>query len=567
MKTKNLVIYALAAGTLALVQGCGGLGKMDKLKEELNAKVEPDPLIVRGDSVEINLSGKFPEKYFHKKVIVEGTPVLVWEGGEVAYDMQGYQGEDAAGNYEVIPYEAGKSFSYTDKVAYTPAMENMSNLELRIKGSKGSKTQEFDPIPLAPGVITTPYLIQNDDKPVMSKDNFQRVLSFTKEGTINFAYNSSVVRPGETRDDDMKALEAFIKECAAADSLVLTGTNVDAYASPEGEISLNEDLALERSQNANKVIAQMIKKAKMEVEEGFYGDSPKGEDWDGFKELMEASNIEDKNLILRVLEMYKDKTKREEEIKNIAKTYKEIEKEILPQLRRSQITLKYNVEGYTDEELKVLCKSNPDILTVEELLYSATLFENLNDKLEIYESTERIYPTDYRGINNVGYILFMQNKKEEAASQFEKAYAVKQAPEVSNNMGIVARMNGDRDAALDYYASASGAGDAVAYNKGLVYIQQGDYSSAISNMGGTNSFNTALVKVLNGDNSGAKAAMDNSGDDSAIAHYLRAIIAARSGSSADVLKHLADAIAKDSTLKAKAMNDLEFRDYKAQFNF
>jgi tetratricopeptide (TPR) repeat protein len=357
-------------------------------------------------------------------------------------------------------------------------------------------------------------------------------------------------------------------ECADSDSLVLTGTSVEAYASPEGEITLNEDLALERSQAANKIVANLIKKAKLEVAaEGFYVDSPKGEDWEGFKEQMEASSIEDKNLILRVLEMYTDKNKREQEIKNIAKTYKSIEKDILPSLRRSQVTLKYNVEGYTDEELIVLCKSNPETLTVEEILFSATLFEGMNDKLEIYENAERLFPADYRGINNVGYILFMQNKKEEAKSQFEKAYAVSEKAEVANNLGICARLDGDRDGALGYFAAASGAGDAVAYNKGLVKIQQGDYSSAVSNMGSNSTFNVALAKVLNGDNTGAKAAMDNSGDDSAMAMYLKAIIAARTGSGADVLKNLNDAIAKDGSLKDKAMKDLEFRDFQAQFNF
>jgi tetratricopeptide (TPR) repeat protein len=567
MKTNNLVIYAFTALAFVLIQGCGGLGKMDKLKEELNAKVEPDPLIVRGDSIEINLSGKYPEKYFHKKVIVEATPVLTYEGGETPFDMQGYQGEDAAGNYEVIPYATGKSFAYTDKIAYTPAMSE-GNLELRIKGSKGSKEQSFDPIPLAPGVITTPYLMQNDDKPTMSKDNFKRTLSKSKEAIVNFAYNSSNVNSSELKDDDIKALKSFIEECAVADSLVLVGTNVEAYASPEGEITLNEDLALERSQAANKIVADLIKKAKLEVAEtGFFVDSPKGEDWDGFKEQMEASTIEDKNLILRVLEMYTDKNKREQEIKNIAMTYKQIEKVILPSLRRSQITLNYKVEGYTDEELIVLCKSNPEILTVEEILFSATLFEGMNDKLEIYEHAERLFPADYRGINNVGYVLFMQNKKEEAKSQFEKAYAVSEKPEVANNMGICARLDGDRGAALDYFAAASGAGDAVAYNKALVKIQQGDYSAAVSNMGSNNTFNVALAKVLNGDNSGAKAAIDNSGDTSGMALYLKAIIAARQGSGADVLKNLNDAIAKDASLKAKAMKDLEFRDFKAQFNF
>jgi Flp pilus assembly protein TadD len=567
MKANSLKALVFA-GVTTLLTACGGLGKMEKHMEELNAKVEPQPLIVRGDMVEINLSGTFPQKYFHKKVVVEATPVLTYDGGETAFEKQGYQGEDAAGNYEVIPFESGKGFSYTDEIAYDPAME-VSELELRISGTKGSKSATFEPLKLGVGVITTPYLIQNDDRPIMSTDNYKRVLSFTTEAVINYDYNRSNVKSSETRDQDIKDLKAFIESCAVADSLVITGTDVESYASPEGEISLNENLAQERAESANAVISGFMKKAKIDVEnpDAFYTNTPKGEDWSGFKTMMEASSIEDKHLILRVLEMYTDKNKREEEIKNIAKTYKEIEKDILPSLRRSQMTVNYNVEGYTDEELIVLCKSNPDILTIEELLYGANLFDGLNDKLEIYEHAERLFPGDYRGINNVGYVLFMQNKVEEAMSQFDKAWKVSESNEVANNMGICKRISGDREAGMEFLNKASGAGDEVSYNKGLVHIQNGDYSGAVSSMGSNNTFNVALAKVLNGDNTGAKAAIENSGDESAMAYYLRAIIAARSASGADVINHLGTAVGKDSTLKDKAMKDLEFRDYKSQFNF
>lgn len=539
---------------------------MEKYIEELGATSEPDPLIVQGDSIELNISGKFPAKYFHKKVIVEATPVLTYDGGETSFDMQGYQGEDAAGNYTVIPYEAGASFSYTDKIAYTSGME-VSELELRISGSKGSQTADFEPLKIGTGVITTPYLLQNDDRPAMSSDNFQRVLSFTKDATINYAYNSSSVRSGELRDQDIKDLKSFIEECAAADSLVITGTSVEAYASPEGEITLNEDLALERAESSNAVVSKEMKRRKIEVEnpETFYQNNPKGEDWEGFKSMMEASEIEDKHLILRVLEMYSDKQKREQEIKNIAKTYKEIEKEILPSLRRSQISVNYDVEGYTDEELKALVMSNPDILTVEEILFAATLFDGLNDKLTIYEHAERLYPSDYRGANNVGYVLFMQAKPDEAAGQFEKAWNIQQAPEVANNMGITARLNGDRDGALDYFSQSSSA--EASYNKALVQVQNGNYSSAVSNMGNNNTMNSALAKLLNEDVSGAKAAIDNSNDDSAMANYLRAVIAARQNDGAAVLSNLGKAVSADSTLADKAKEDMEFRDYWSQFSF
>lgn len=568
MKTTALNVFSFLTALSLLLSACGGLGKMEKEIETLNANAEPEPLIVRGDSVEVNITGKFPEKYFHKKVVVEATPVLVYEGGESAYPVQGYQGEDAAGNYEVIPFDQGKSFSYTEKVAFVPGMEQ-STLELRISGTKGSKSATFDPLPVGTGVITTPYLVQSDDMFLIGEDNFQRVLSYTEEATINFAYNSSYVRPAELRDEDIDSMEEFIEFAAEHDSITITGTTVEAYASPEGEISLNENLAQERAEAANKVIEREMKREDLEPEnpEAFFKNMPKGEDWEGFKELMQASDIEDKELILSVLSMYSDKNKREQEIKNIAKTYKVIEKEILPSLRRSQITVMYDVEGYTDEELIDLSKSNPDILTIEELLFAATLFDDLNDKLEVYKNAERVHANDWRGANNVGYVLMMQNKMSQAKAQFEKALNIERNPVSLNNLGCIARLEGDRSKALEHFAEAMSAGPEVKYNKGIVQIQNGDYSAAVSNMSGMNTMNLALAKLLNGDVSGAKTVMQNSGDESAEAYYFRAVIAARNNTSADVLSNLGTAIEKDGSLKAKAMKDLEFRDFKDQFNF
>lgn len=556
-------LFALAI--TGLLAGCA-LQKMEKYQEELGAQMDPSPLIVRGDKVQLNITGTFPEKYFHKKVVGEVTPVLVFDGKEVAFEMKGFQGEDAAGNYEVIPNDKSTSFSYSDEIDFDPAMANGAVLELRIKGSKGNKVAEFAPLEIGLGVRTTPYLMTNDDMPIMSTDNFERVLSYSTDATLNYAYNSARLSSKEMRDDDVKALEAFIAEVAASDSLVLKSASVSAYASPEGTTELNDPLAADRASTARPVLEKSIKKNDIELDlASFISDNPKGEDWEGFKALMEASDIEDKHLIIRVLEMYKEDGKREQEIRNIAATYKAIEKTILPELRRSKIVLNYDVEGYTDEELMTLVKANADILTVEEILFAATLFDGLDDQLAAYQQAERIYPTDYRGINNVGYVLYMQNKKGEAKASFEKAWAVNQAPEVANNMACVTRSD-DREAAMDYLNQA-GSGQEVSYNKGLIQVQNGDYDAAIGSMGSYNTFNVALVKCLNGDNSGATAALDNSGDDSAMAYYLRAIIAARGNAGSSVISNLTKAIEKDASLKDKAMEDLEFVDFKDQFSF
>jgi len=571
MKTNySLTIIALAT----VLAACGGLKKMEKHIEELGAKAEPEPLIVKGDKVAMNISGKYPEKYFHKKVVVEATPVLVYGDSESAFKMKGYQGESAAGNYEVIPYKSGKSFSYSDEIPFKQGMGNVGELQLRIKGSKGSKSQEFAPLSIGTGVIITPYLVKSDDKTIMAKDKFVRILPFSTSAIINYDYNASNVKPNELKDQDILDITKFLNDNGVVqekdavviknERIAVKNIEIQAYASPEGEMTLNADLAKERAASAAKVIKDYQKKNKLVSEEKIFAEVPKGEDWDGFKKLMDASNIEDRNLIVRVLEMYPDPAKREAEMKNMAKTYQEVEKTILPQLRRSNIMVKYDKVGYSDDELRGLAKSNPDILTNEEILYAATLFNDLNDKLAVYKDAERLFPADFRGVNNAGYIYMQQNKVNDAEAQFNKAWSIKNDPIVANNLGATTRIKGDREKAMNYLNQASGAGSEVNYNKGIIAIQNGDYGTAISNFGSEKSFNLALAQLLNGDNSGAKATMDASGDESAIAYYLRAIIAARSSNGSDVSSNLKKAVEKDGTLKSKAMEDLEFRNFKGQ---
>ncbi len=545
---------------LLALPGCGGLGKMEKAIEELNLKMNPEPLTLRGSEVELNLSGTFPEKYFAKKAIIEATPVLVWEGGEAAFETQGFQGEDAAGNYTMVPFKSAKSFDYTAKVAYQEGMEDGARLELRISGTMGSKSMDFAPVVLGDGVITTQNWIMSDDRFVIGADAFQRVVSYTEEAEIHYAYNRSNVRSAELRDDDIAAMKEFFAFAADHDSVMLKGTQVSAYASPEGEITLNEDLAMERSESANAAVAKLLKRAKIDVEDGFFGNNPKGEDWAGFQDLMRASEIEDKDLILRVLSMYSDKNRREEEIKNIAKTYKEIEKEILPALRRSMITVNYDIEGYTDEELMAIAMEAPADLTVEEVLYAATLFDSNDDKLKVYQAASSTHTDDWRGPNNEGVVLMAMGKLNQAADRFMAADERGDSPVINNNLGAVARMKGNLTDAKRYLTGASGAGDAVKYNKAILAIQEGNYSQAVSNFSGENTVNAALAKLLNGDANGAKTILNNSEDDSAVAHYVMAVANARLGNAAAAKEHRDMAVQKDASLSAKASADLEFRD-------
>ncbi|MGB2014804.1 MAG: tetratricopeptide repeat protein, partial [Flavobacteriales bacterium] len=517
---------------------------------------------LRGDQVELEVTGRFPAKYFGKKVSVEATPVLTWEGGSASFESEGFQGEDAAGNFTVVPFESGKSFSYSSSVPFDPAMEDAAELAVVISGTQGNKSATFAPFVVGAGVITTPLWVQSDDQFIPVEDNFQRVITYTEEVTVNYSVNSSTVRSGELRDADWKALKELIQLSVDADSVTITGARIEAYASPEGEITLNEDLASDRANSAAASMTREMKRKKLTADEAFYDLVPKGEDWQGFKSLMQASDIEDKNLILRVLEMYSDKNKREEEIRNIAKTYKAIEKEILPALRRSQVVVSYDVEGYTDEELMDYCMSMPDSLTADELLYAATLFADLNDKLTIYQSAARVHADDFRGYNNAGWCLAQMGRMNQAGEVFQQALELERNKAVVNNVAALTRQNGDIDGAMKLLNEAAGAGPEVGYNKGIILIQKGDYASAISNMGRVSSVNVALAKMLNGDAAGAKTALENADDDSAVASYVMAVACARLNDSAGVKKHLGEALAKDPNLRQKAEKDLEFRDMR-----
>ena len=552
-----------AAATLFLA-GCAGLGSMEKEIETLGLEATPEPLILRGSTVELQVTGKFPPKYFGKKIVLQATPVLTWEGGSARFTTQGFQGESAAGNFDVVPFKAGKSFTYTAQIPYQPGMEDVATLAIELSGSKGSKTAEFAPYAVGTGVITTPLLVQADDRFILAQHAFVRVKNYTQSATIKYELNKSEVRKAELSDADWLELLGLMQMASKKDSITITGVRIEAFASPEGEITLNEELAVERAASATQAMSREMARLKVPASTELYQQVPKGEDWDGFKTLMQASSIEDKNLILRVLEMYSDKNKREEEIRNIAKTYEEIAEVILPQLRRSQLVVSYSVTGRSDAELKDLALSAPTRLDVEELLYAATLLEDMNSKLQVYQAAARQFPSDYRGANNAGWCLAQMGRMNQAKEAFNQALAAKREKLVVNNVAALQRQDGDLDGAMKLLNEAAGAGPEVNYNKGIILIQKGDYTSAISNMGRENSVNLALAKLLNGDAAGAKTVLENADDDSAIASYVMAIACARLNDAAGVKRHVDAALAKDGTLRAKAAKDLEFRNFRTQ---
>src|SRR5690554_4189978 len=563
MKLSSVKALALMAIIGFAAASCGGLGKMAKYAETITYDVQPNPLIVRGDSVELNINGNFPGKYFSKKAMVELTPTLTYAEGSTPYKMVSFQGEAAPGNATVIPYEAGKSFSYSDKVAYKPEMRD-SELMLNILGKQGSKEKAFDPYKLADGVITTPLLVQSDDMSIIAKDQFTRTTSHEAKAVINYLVNSSVVRPGELRDADMKALQTLLKDYGTNADYEFKGTTILAYASPEGEISLNENLAVERSESAKRSVSSLMKSNKVKFDDSKFNLVPKGEDWVGFQEKMQASDIADKELILRILTMYSDVTKRESEIKNLAATYTEVAEKILPELRRSQITVNYDIVGRTDEEIIALARSaNADSLTVEEMLYAATLTEDINERNAIYEKASQTYPNDYRAFNNMGVIKMEKNDMNGAKQMFETAQTKQDNTISKNNLAVIKRMSGDRKGAAEMYETAAGAGDEVNYNMGIIDIMDGNYQSAIQNMKGYNTYNKALAQVLAGNSETALNTLNQSdAKDTAEGQYLKAIIGARMNDASMVSNSLKAAYALDASLKERAAEDLEFRNFQ-----
>ncbi len=537
------------------------------LVKDLDYKVLEDPLEMHGDEVKLKMTATFVEKGLNKKAIVEVTPIFICKDGtEIPFDTRTFQGEKAAGNGEVIT-KAGKTITYESTRAYQACMEE-GEVVIKILPKKGTKEKDVimtDKI--ADGTIITPYLIQLDDQVIACEDNFKRITPESTEATINYDKAKFNVKASELKQDDIKAYEAFIIDAQTNVRRELKGVNIMSYASPEGEIDKNATLAEDRAKSANEYLNNFYKKSKLEMPAGFVTQTPKGEDWDGFKKEVEKTTHEDKELILRVLEMTSDLNKREQDIRNMAKTYTFLEKNVLPQLRRSQMTLNYDKVGYSDDELKQLSKTNPDTLNVEELLFTATLVDDLNEQLRIYKEAERLFANDHRVINNVGYILYLQNDVDGAKAKFEKAYGIQEDAKVANNLGAVAHMQGDRAKAAELFTKAGGAPE-TQYNLGLIAIQEGKYGEALEKMGSNKTFNVALGKVLNGEKDAAGGIIDASTEaDAAYSFYLKAIIAARSDNASDLVSNLTKAIQKDAAFKSKAAKDAEFIKFRDNAEF
>ena len=557
--TKKLFYLPLLVATIAVVAACS---KLDELTSDYFT-VTPQVLEAVGGQVPATITGTFPAKYFKKKAVVKITPVLKWDGGEARAESTTYQGEKVEGNAITVPYTEGGTYTMKVSFDYVPEMIT-SELYLEFDATVGSKAVDLPSIKIADGVISTSELVDATVATASNaeaKDAFQRIIAEKHEAQIMFLIQQANVRSSEL--NTAKDFEAQVKTINETDRREITSIEISAYASPDGSLSLNQGLAENRQDNTAKVVSKNLKKDKIEAN---VDTKYTAEDWEGFQELVAASNIQDKELILRVLSMYQDPEKREEEIKNISSVYSTLADEILPQLRRSRLTLNYNVIGKTDEEITAAFASDPSSLTLEELLYAATLTDDAAQKEKIYKKTAELYPNDYRAYCNLGVLAYQAGDYDKAESYLKKAASIESAPEVNLNLGLVALAQGDTDAAEAYLAKASGA-EGLDEALGNLYIAQGQYAKAVAAFGDTKSNSAALAQILAEDYNKAKTTLDAVSPADGYTYYLKAVIGARTNNSSTVISNLKSAVAADSSLKARAAADLEFAAYSDNADF
>lgn len=535
---------------------------MKEKAADVSYKVTPEILEEHGDQVAIKIDVKYPAKYFNKKATLTATPILKYEKGETAFAPKSVQGESVEANNQKIAFKTGGSVSYAASVPFTEDMMK-SQLVVRVEAELKGKKLPFDDYKLADGVIATPKLVMIDPKPVMVADKYQRIIPESMMADILYVINRADIRASELKKEEWTKVMAYISKVNADAKADLKGLEVSSYASPDGAVDLNDKLAQKREGSASQYLTKELKKSKVEqiAQEGFLSKKYTAEDWEGFKKLMESSNIQDKELILRVLSMYSDPVVREKEIKNIASAYKAIAEDVLPQLRRSKLTVNVDKVGYSDEELKGLWVSNPDVLTLEEILYTATLFPELNTKLAIYNRASVNYPTCFRAKNNAGYVNILLGKTDDAKKNLTQAKELQNNDVVNNNLGCVALMSGDLVKAQELFTASMGAGTVVNYNLGIIKVIQGDYDAAANYFGNSDEFNTALVKCLKKDFDGSLATLGRIQKDFAKKDYLRAVVAAKQSKDELVFESLRIAVAKDSALKNRAKVDIEFAKY------
>ncbi|MCF0179781.1 MAG: hypothetical protein HUJ97_05990 [Bacteroidales bacterium] len=549
---KKILTLMCATALMLCMSSCGK--KLQPLTAD-NFTCNPSPLVEVGGKVNATITVTYPEKYFQKKAILTVTPVLVYATGETASYPVVFQGEKVIGNDNQVSYKYGGNATFKAMFNYTDEMAN-SKLYLDFKAETGSKVYTLPRIAIADGVIATESLsTAANATPAYGNDNFVRDTFDKYVAKLIYQVNSSNLRSSETKKEEMKNVEDIIKATKDEERRQFEGIEMISTASPEGKYELNEKLANSREGSSTKYLQQMLKKAKME---GSITPEQVAENWEGFKELVEKSNMQDKSLILAVLARISDPEQREKEIKNLSAAYKELADDILPQLRYSQVTATVKNIGHTDDEILALANNDSKALSLEELLYAATLVNDTKKKEEILNIAAKNFPEDSRAKNNIADLKFKAGKIDEATKIWNDIVSKNpNMAEANMNLGLSALNSGDLQKAAQYLGKA---GNCSEYGEamGTLLTQQGNYDAACQSFGDVKSNNAAVAQICANNLSKAKSILDAVKDKDAMTYYLAAIVGARTNNSNEVSSNLAKAVSMDSALKTKAANDLEF---------
>ena len=555
MNSKSMLM--LAASGMILLTGCS-----KKLKgfEADYFTVNPNPLEVVGDRVPATETARVPAKFFVKNAQVTVTPYLVFEGKEVASQPYSFQGEKVRGNDPVINYDNGGSVTIPVVYEYQPEMMK-SQLELAFNVTQGKKQYVLPRVKVANGVVATAALADASTvTPALAPDKFQRIINEKYNADIHFLINQANIRDGQLKTSEMLTLNEKIKAASGDKQREIEEINISSYASPEGALDLNTRLAENREKNTSAYMKKQLKKDKI-TEFGELTANFTPEDWEGFQKLVSASNIQDKELILSVLSMYKDPEQREKEIRNLSSIFDQLAEQILPQLRKSRITASINVIGKSDEEILQVFASNPSSLTADEILYAATLVEGNKDKMKIYNKAAELYPNDYRAYNDLGLTQYVAGDYDAAKANFAKA--TRMAPDAAEpqmNLGLISLLNKDYRQANQKFGAAAGLNE-LNDAMGTYYLMTGDANAAVKAFGSAKTNNAALAQILAKDYSKAKSTLAGINAPNAMTYYLTAILGARTNNDTMVNNNLRQAVKLDRSLAAKAAKDLEFQNF------
>ena len=551
---KNVVLFLSAAALIALSSCSSKLGALSAD----NFNVVPNPLESEAGKVPTTINGKFPEKYMKKKAVVTVTPELRYGDGQTAKGQSAtFQGEKVAGNDQTIQYKVGGNYTMKSNFNYVPEMQK-SDLYLTFDAVVGKKKVEVPAVKVATGVISTSELYKKTlagDGACIAPDSFERVKTQKQEAQIKFLINQANLRKSEMKNNSVKEFVQMLKKINAdREGLNIKNVEVAAYASPEGGVKFNDKLASKRQNTSEKYVKQTLKKTKVNTDvDARYT----AQDWDGFQKLVAASNLQDKDVILRVLSMYQDPQEREQQIRNMSAGFRELADGILPELRRSRLIINYETIGRSDDQIKEQYNADPTKLSADELLYAAALEDNADKKEAIYKKTAEIYPNDNRAFNNVAALEFAKGNNDAAKEYLAKAVNAKSdAAEANANKGLVALLEGNTAEAQNHIAKATGAND---LNKalGALNIANGKYAQAEQNFNGVNSNTAALAQILNKNYAGAISTLNGVKNKTGVTDYLLAIANARQGNNDAASSYLKSALQKDPSLASYAANDLE----------